>query len=111
MNHKKLLGDAVKTARAKRNLTQLQLAENAGVSSRTITDMENYNGNPRFDTLWPVVRYLQLSVKDIFFPEQNGETVRTLIHQELSAFSEEELEVALKVLEGLRQGLHPTDTD
>ena len=49
MMAKKLLGDAVKEERLRRNLSQNALAEMVHVSLRTISDIENYNGNPRFE--------------------------------------------------------------
>lgn len=48
---KKLLGDLVKEERLRRNLSQNALAENVHVSLRTISDIENYNANPRLETL------------------------------------------------------------
>ena len=51
MMAKKLLGDAVKEERLRRNLSQNALAELVHVSLRTISDIENYNGNPRFENL------------------------------------------------------------
>ena len=47
---KKLLGDLVKEERLRRNLSQNALAENVHVSLRTISDIENYNANPRLET-------------------------------------------------------------
>ena len=56
MEHKVKLGIAVKAARQKLGLTQIELADRVGVSLRTITDMETYQANPQFDTLYQVIR-------------------------------------------------------
>ena len=45
---KKLLGDAVREERLRRNLSQNSLAEQAKISLRTVSDIENYIGNPQF---------------------------------------------------------------
>ena len=42
---KKLLGDAVREERLRRNLSQNSLAEQAKISLRTVSDIENYIGN------------------------------------------------------------------
>ena len=69
MMAKKLLGDAVKEERLRRNLSQNALAEMVHVSLRTISDIENYNGNPRFENLYLLASYLNLSIDAVF----NGE--------------------------------------
>ena len=66
MEHKIRLGIAVKAARQKLGLTQMELAERVGVSLRTITDMETYQANPQFDTLYQVIHVLHLPVTEIF---------------------------------------------
>lgn len=110
MNPKINLGDLVKKERIKRNLSQQELAEAIGVSLRTINDIECYRANPRFDTLCSLVQYLQLSARNIFNPEteqQSEPAVLTVIHEELSQYSPEDLTIALHVLKGLSGGLHP----
>ena len=52
MDRKEKLGIAVKTERLRRNMTQTELSQKAGVSLRTITDVEKYRGNPRYDTMY-----------------------------------------------------------
>ena len=49
---KKLLGDAVREERLRRNLSQNSLAEQAKISLRTVSDIENYIGNPQLETLY-----------------------------------------------------------
>lgn len=110
MNYTKSLGNLVKAARLKSGLTQAELAHEMGLGLRTVADIENYEANPRFDTLCRVISYLNLPVDSIFYSEVQSEKeniLRKIIHQELSHFSENDLNVALEVLEGLRKGLHP----
>ena len=49
--YRQRLGDAVKEARMELDLSQNTLAERSHVSLRTISDIENYKANPRFDSL------------------------------------------------------------
>ena len=101
MDRKEKLGIAVKTERLRRNMTQTELSQKAGVSLRTITDVEKYRGNPRYDTMYQLIRYL-----DLFYPEHDSHLIN-VIAEELSNYSPEDLQVAFSVLKGLYNGLHP----
>ena len=63
---KKLLGDAVREERLRRNLSQNSLAEQAKISLRTVSDIENYIGNPQLETLYALATYLHISIDSIF---------------------------------------------
>lgn len=54
MDFIRTLGDTVKKARKRLGLTQLKAAEICSIDSRTILNIENYRGNPkwRFCSLW-----------------------------------------------------------
>ena len=60
---KKLLGDAVREERLRRNLSQNSLAEQAKISLRTVSDIENYIGNPQLETLYALATYLHISMR------------------------------------------------
>jgi len=49
-------------------MTQSQLAEKAGVATRTILDIENNRGNPRFHILVAIVQALGIPSDTIFHP-------------------------------------------
>lgn len=63
------LGDTVKQARTRLNLTQYEVAELIDVDSRTILNIENYKGNPKMEVLYPLVRALKIDTREIFTPE------------------------------------------
>lgn len=63
------LGDAVKKARSKLGLTQNQVAEAAGTNTRTVINIENYRGNPQMKILYPLIRFLKIDPREIFYPE------------------------------------------
>ena len=62
-----ILGDAIKTAREDEGLTQAELAEKAGIDSRTILNIENYHGNPKMQVLYPLIRALEIDANEIFY--------------------------------------------
>lgn len=102
MMAKKLLGDAVKEERLRRNLSQNALAEMVHVSLRTISDIENYNGNPRFENLLLLASFLNLSL-DALLPN-NAEPVDPTMKQimaELNQCSDETKRLALGALRGI----------
>ena len=54
-----LIGDMIKTARKKRNLTQEQLGELVGVKKAQISRLENSTGNVTFDTVMRILNALE----------------------------------------------------
>lgn len=52
----------VRSERERRGLSQSRLAEQAGVSTRTISDIETCNGNPELATLIPIAQFLNISI-------------------------------------------------
>ncbi len=83
-------------------MSQEALAEKIGVCKRTIIDIENNSGNPKFAILFPLVRELELPVQQVFYPEtsENNET-KMLIIQELEKCNESESKIVLSVLRSL----------
>ncbi len=53
-----LIGDMIKTARKKRNLTQEQLGEMVGVKKSQISRLENNTGNVTFETVMRIFNAL-----------------------------------------------------
>ena len=63
------LGEAVKRARGKLDLTQSEVADLADIDVRTVLNIENYKGNPKMEVLYPLVRTLKIDAREIFNPE------------------------------------------
>ena len=63
-------GAAVKQLREKRNLTQTELAEKIGVSSKTISKWETGKGLPDISLLQPLAQTLGISVIELMNGEQ-----------------------------------------
>ena len=103
---KKLLGDLVKEERLRRNLSQNTLAENVHVSLRTISDIENYNANPRLETLSLLAKYLNISLDSVIFHDNPpADPYIEQIIYELNYCTDEEKQLALHTLRGLLEGL------
>lgn len=60
------LGDILRAARERKGLTQAHLAERTGIGTRTIMDIENHRGNPRFNILFSIIRELNVPANLIF---------------------------------------------
>jgi transcriptional regulator with XRE-family HTH domain len=61
-------GCLIKAARLDAHLTQNQLAEKLGITSRHLMSIENNQKKPRYDLLLRIVRELQISGDSIFYP-------------------------------------------
>ena len=83
------LGKVVRIARKRKRITQDYLAEKVGVQPRTILEIENGRGNPRFENL-----LLDIAPNDIFNYDCGLTQDTEQLFQELSSFSEEEQRMA-----------------
>ena len=93
------LGDAVRRARGKLNLTQGEVASQANMDSRTILNIENYKGNPKLEILYPLIRTLHLDPQEIFYPELvNASPAMTQLQQYIATCSETEAEALLPII-------------
>lgn len=98
----RILGDAIKTAREAASLTQAELAEKAGIDSRTILNIENYHGNPKMQVLYPLIRALGIDANEIFYSrEDHGSTKLHRLELLLADCSEEEIGALIPVCESV----------
>ncbi len=100
------LGDAVKRARGKLDLTQNEVADLADIDVRTVLNIENYKGNPKMEVLYPLVRALKIDAREIFNPEIRRESpalrqLRVLIEE----CSEEEAAAIIPVFQSVLTAL------
>lgn len=100
------LGNILRTSRKDRNLSQEALAERVGVCKRTIMNIENNAGNPKFDLLCLLIRELDLPLYKIFYPEmvETADVKNTLI-KEICDCSDYEIRIILSIIKGLRCAL------
>ncbi|MCC8026506.1 MAG: helix-turn-helix domain-containing protein [Clostridium sp.] len=64
----KTLGTVIRKAREEQGLSQAALAEKLGIDVRTIINIENFRGNPKFEVLYPLVTTLRIPADRIFYP-------------------------------------------
>ena len=96
------LGDAVRTTRKSKNLSQEALAERIGVCKRTIIDIEKNAGNPKFEILCMLVRELDLPLYQVFYPEASEHMkMENILLKELNDCSDYEMKVILSVVKNL----------
>ena len=104
------LGDAVKVARSELGLTQEQVAGKIDADVRTVMNIENYKGNPKMETLFPLIRLLKIDAREIFNPEMQRETpairqLRFLIEE----CSEQEAKALIAIIEAVFSVLRSKD--
>ena len=102
---KKKLGYTVRSERERLGLSQSSLAERAGVSTRTISDIETCNGNPELATLIPLTQYLRISIDSVV----QADTTTYQIMKELQTCSEDDRQIALRTLRELLSALKETE--
>jgi transcriptional regulator with XRE-family HTH domain len=68
-NYSNRLGHSVKSARKKRGLTQLELAEELRITSRHLKAIENSGQKPSYDLFMRIVWVLELPANLIFYSE------------------------------------------
>ena len=108
----KSLGNAVRRNRKRMGLSQEKVAESIGCSKRTILMIENhrkYAVNPKMETVYSLVRLLNIDAREIFNPETNREStagaqLRLLIGQCNEAEAESLLEIVRATLKVFRKG-------
>ena len=106
------LADAVKRARGELGLTQNQVANIAEIDERTVLNIENYKGNPKMETLFPLIRLLKIDAREIFNPELKRESpsirqLRFLIEE----CSEQEAATLIPIIQAVLSALRAKDAN
>ena len=104
------LGDAVKSTRYQRGLTQNQVADMVDLDVRTVMNIENYKANPKMHVLFPLIRTLRIDARSIFNPELQRESpalqqLRLIVEE----CSEQEAEALIPVVESVISALRAKD--
>lgn len=64
------LGDILKSAREKADITVEALADRVGITERYSYRIENEDKKPSYDVLYKLIRELSISPDSIFYPEK-----------------------------------------
>ena len=98
------LGGVMKAARKKRHLTQRQLAERLSITPQYLMSIENRNQIPGSSLLFLMIRVLDISADEIFYPEQGNECeLIGRLSIMLCRFEEHDIELIISILQVLLQ--------
>ena len=76
-----------------------EVASLAEVDVRTVLNIENYKGNPKFEVLCSIVRALNLETQEIFYPEMSRQSVPlTYLQQIIGECTDEEAEMLIQIV-------------
>jgi len=104
MNQKELAGLRIRTLRKSRGLSQEQLAEKTGISSKYLSSIERGLENPTFDTFIKLAEALQIELHELFNFFHEGKSPRELrafIAQLIKDSDEEKLKTTAKFLKAV----------
>ena len=73
----KNLAKVVRAAREEAHLSQAALAEQIGCDERTILNIENDRGNPKFEVLCQIIAYLHIPADQISPRRSHGRVEKT----------------------------------
>lgn len=84
-NQYEILGEIIKDARTKADMTVEELANRVGISERFIYRIENEGKKPSYEILYKLIRELAIAPDQIFFPEKQvedseKETIVRMLH-------------------------------
>lgn len=100
----KTLGSVIRKAREEQGLTQAALAEKLGIDVRTIINIENFRGNPKFEVLYPLITTLRIPADQIFYPILDSmEDSRKQLLWEAQHCTEEEAKAILPLIQYIRE--------
>ena len=96
------LGDTVKRAREKQELTQAQVADSIDIDMRTVLNIE---------ILFPLIRVLRIDPNEIFYPERQHETSDTkYLRFLIEDCSEQEAKTLIPIIEAVLSTLRSTQS-
>lgn len=105
------LGDTVKRARGKLNMTQSEVASSANIDVRTVLNIENYKGNPKMEVLYPLVRKLNINPNELFYPElQRNSPALNQLRLLVEQCNEEEAVTLIPILQSVLSALRTSDS-
>lgn len=104
------LGDTVKRARGKLDMTQSEVASYANIDVRTVLNIENYKGNPKMEVLYPLVRQLNIDPNELFYPElQRNSPALNQLRLLVEQCNEDEAETLIPILKSVLCALRTPD--
>lgn len=103
---KGILGNAIRTARIKKSLSQEVLAEMVGITPTHLKHIESEHRKPSIEVLIEIAQILQMSIDNIIFPQESETNKKiTEIETGLSTCSLNELQIILDIMNSLKKNL------
>ena len=105
-NPSQLLAEIVKVTRNNQGLSQSRVAELIDSDQRTVLNIENGRGNPKFDTLVPLFQVLKIDSRFVFNPELEPDN--PVVHRLVSlagTCTEQEATALIPVVEAVLRAL------
>lgn len=101
-NQPETLGDIIKSARQRSDITIEALADRVDITERYLYRIENEGKKPSYDVLYKLIRELSISPDSIFYPEKPSKDseVENLLRM-LSVCDERSLEVVKATVKAL----------
>ena len=97
------LGNAIRAARIKKDLSQETLAELVGITPTHLKHIESEHRKPSIEVLIEIAQILQMSVDNIIFPQESEINQKiNEIENRLKNCSLNELQIVLDLLLSLR---------
>lgn len=101
------IGNKLLAVRRRMGMTQMEVAEAAGLSDRTYADIERGSVNMRIETILRICNALHITPDEILTEDNSSLSVRqNELIERLNACSQKERETALRLLEVYMQSLY-----
>lgn len=101
-DYSRVLGDTIKRARAKLDMTQCEVAEAANVDVRTVLNIENNRGNPKLQVLSALIQALNIDAREIFNPRKQRESAELFrLRSLIDSCSDEEAATLIPCVESI----------
>lgn len=95
------IGDRIRQIRRQRGLTQDQVAEAAGIDSKSLSRIECNRFNPAIDTLQNLAVALNVEIQDFFLNDPSSpRQLRAFLFETISAASDQEI---IRIAEAIRK--------
>ena len=103
MDLKEMIGSRIQEIRNKRGITQDQLSEKVGISSKYLSSIERGKENPRLNTILKLARSLDVKLDEFFthLDIEDPAKRKSMIIEMLDEADEDKLKLAYKVLSAM----------
>ena len=98
------IGTFLKLLRKEKNLTQEQLAEQLGVSNRTVSRWENGSNMPDISSLSEIAEFYDVSIPELIYGERKSENMREEakeVAETMSDYAKAEKETLVKSIRNM----------